>query len=67
MTPGHLTIRMDDGDVELSPGDVYVVARGQPHQPVAEHETHLLLVEPCATVNTGDSPSDLTSDRRLAD
>jgi hypothetical protein len=28
-------------------------------------ETHLLLFEPSATVNTGDSPSELTSTRRV--
>ena len=28
---GALTIRMDDGDVHLGPGDTYVVPRGRPH------------------------------------
>jgi mannose-6-phosphate isomerase-like protein (cupin superfamily) len=63
---GRLTIRMDGGDVVLEPGDVYVVPRGRPHQPVAEEETAILLFEPSATVNTGDSPSALTAERRLA-
>ena len=30
---GSLTIRMDDGDVTLGPGQLYVVSRGAPHQP----------------------------------
>jgi mannose-6-phosphate isomerase-like protein (cupin superfamily) len=62
---GELTIRMDDGNVTLGPGDTYVVPRGRAHQPCAVTETTLLLFEPSATVNTGDTPSDLTADRRV--
>ena len=63
---GSLTIRMDEGDVHLGPGDVHVVPRGRPHQPYAESEARLLLFEPSETVNTGDSPGDRTAPRRLA-
>jgi mannose-6-phosphate isomerase-like protein (cupin superfamily) len=59
---GHLTIRLDDGDTVLGPGDSYVVPRGRFHQPVANEETTLLLFEPSNTINTGDTPSDLTAD-----
>ena len=31
-----------------------VVPRGVEHQPVAGEETHLLLIEPTGTPNTGD-------------
>ena len=62
---GSLTIRMDEGDVALAAGDVYVVPRGRFHQPVADVETTLLLFEPSSTVNTGDTPSELTAERRL--
>jgi mannose-6-phosphate isomerase-like protein (cupin superfamily) len=62
---GELTIRMDAGDVRLGPGDSYVVPKGTAHQPSAATETTLLLFEPSATVNTGDTPSELTADRRL--
>ena len=60
-----LTIRMDDGYVTLGPGQLYVVPRGTPHQPWSEHGAEALLVEPSATVNTGDTPSELTAERRL--
>ncbi|MDK3257444.1 cupin domain-containing protein [Blastococcus capsensis] len=30
---GSLTIRMDDGDLTLGPGQLYVVPKGTPHQP----------------------------------
>ena len=63
---GRLTIRMDAGDVDLGPGQVYVVPRGTPHQPVSPDGAQVLLLEPSATVNTGDSPGELTAERRMA-
>lgn len=62
---GRLTIRMDDGDVQLGPGQIYVVPRGVDHQPVSVEGAEVLLIEPSATVNTGDSPSSLTAERRV--
>jgi mannose-6-phosphate isomerase-like protein (cupin superfamily) len=62
---GSLTIEMNDCEVLLSPGDIYVVPRGQRHQPRAETETTLLLFEPSATVNTGDTPGSLTAPRMV--
>jgi mannose-6-phosphate isomerase-like protein (cupin superfamily) len=62
---GELTLRMDDGDVVLRPGEVYVVPAGTYHQPVAETETSILVFEPSATVNTGDAGGELTAERRL--
>lgn len=52
---GELTIRLRDGDVVLRPGELYVVPSGVEHCPVAEVETHLLLIEPAGTPNTGDA------------
>lgn len=52
---GRLTIRMHAGDVTLGPGELYVVPCGVEHCPVAEEETHLLLIEPAGTPNTGDT------------
>ena len=51
---GRITIRMDDGDVELGPGELFVVPVGVEHQPVAVEEAELLLIEPSGTPNTGD-------------
>lgn len=51
---GRLTIKLRDGDVVLGPGELYVVPKGVEHCPVAEEETHLLLIEPAGTPNTGD-------------
>jgi mannose-6-phosphate isomerase-like protein (cupin superfamily) len=51
---GRLTIHLRDRDVVLGPGELFVVPRGIEHQPFAEEETHLLLIEPTGTANTGD-------------
>lgn len=63
---GRLTIRLDDGDVDLGPGQVHVVPRGVPHQPLSGNGAEVLLIEPSGTVNTGDTPSTLTAERRVS-
>jgi len=61
---GELTIRMAAGDVTLGPGQLFVVPRGVRHQPVSPGGADILLIEPSATVNTGDTDSPLTAPRR---
>lgn len=51
---GRLTIKLRDGAMTLGPGEMFVVPKGVEHCPVAEEETHLLLIEPAGTPNTGD-------------
>ncbi|HEX8216068.1 MAG TPA: cupin domain-containing protein [Allosphingosinicella sp.] len=51
---GRLRIDLRAGAVTLGPGELYVVPRGVEHRPVAEEETHILLIEPPGTPNTGD-------------
>jgi mannose-6-phosphate isomerase-like protein (cupin superfamily) len=52
---GRLTIRLPDREVVLRPGELFVVPVGLEHQPVAEEETELLLIEPSGTPNTADT------------
>jgi mannose-6-phosphate isomerase-like protein (cupin superfamily) len=54
---GRLTIQLRDRDVEIGPGELFVVPRGVEHCPRADEETELLLIEPLGTVNTGDAPA----------
>ena len=56
---GHLTIHLRDGDVELDPGELFVVPRGVEHCPEAAVDTEVLLIEPDGTVNTGDAGGEL--------
>jgi mannose-6-phosphate isomerase-like protein (cupin superfamily) len=52
---GRLTLRLRDRDVVLLPGELFVVPKGVEHMPTAEEETHVLLIEPIGTPNTGDA------------
>ena len=51
---GELIIDLEAGPVTLGPGEIYVVPKGVRHRPRAARETHLLLMEPAGTPNTGD-------------
>ena len=50
----QLEIHFRDGKVILNESEMFVVAKGVEHKPVAENECHILLIEPAGTVNTGD-------------
>lgn len=52
---GRLEINLRDSTVVLNPGELYVVPKGVEHKPYAAEETHLLLIEPKGTPNTGDT------------
>ena len=51
---GRLTIDLPDGPLTVEPGELRVVPKGVQHRPRAEVETHLMLIEPMGTPNTGD-------------
>ena len=61
---GELTIQLRDRDVVLGPGELFVVPKGVEHCPKAEEETHVLLIEPRGTPNTGDAGGALTAVER---
>ena len=60
---GHLTIQLRDRNVELDEGDLFIVPRGVEHCPRADEETHVLLIEPVGTPNTGDAGGPLTTEK----
>jgi mannose-6-phosphate isomerase-like protein (cupin superfamily) len=52
---GRLRIQLEGADdVELAPGQFYVVPRGVRHNPVADEEVHIVLIETVTTAHTGD-------------
>ena len=57
---GKLLLHFRDRVVEMNPGEIYVIPRGEEHKPVAEEETHILYIEPKETKHTGEVASDLT-------
>jgi mannose-6-phosphate isomerase-like protein (cupin superfamily) len=65
---GRLRMQFRDGDVVLCPGELIVVPHGVEHCPLAETtDTHVVLVEPKTTLNTGNVRNERTVDqpRRL--
>ena len=61
---GQLTIQLRDRDVVLNEGELFVVPKGIEHCPKAEVETHILLIEPRGTANTGDAGGERTVQER---
>ena len=57
---GHLRIEMEAGPVELGEGEIFVVPKGTRHNPVAEQECHVMLIERKSTLHTGDAVSEKT-------
>jgi mannose-6-phosphate isomerase-like protein (cupin superfamily) len=62
---GHLRIEMEDRSVELGEGDMVIVPKGVRHNPVAEEECHIMLIERKTTLHTGDVLTEKT--RSLAE
>ena len=58
---GDLTIQLRDGNVQLRPGQMFVVPRGVEHCPITVGEVHAMLIEPAGTVNTGSAGGELTA------
>ena len=57
---GRLRIEMEKQTVELAEGDVYVVPKGVRHNPVAEQECHVMLIERKTTQHTGTEVTEKT-------
>lgn len=62
---GSLTIEMEDRSVTLQEGESFVVPKGVRHNPVAEQECHIMLIERKSTLHTGSEVTEKT--RSLAD
>jgi len=57
---GQLTIKLRDRDINLQAGEFVIIPRGVEHLPIAEEETHVLLLEPKTTLNTGNLNNERT-------
>jgi mannose-6-phosphate isomerase-like protein (cupin superfamily) len=58
---GQMTIALEDGAVEMSAGEMFVVPKGVRHRPFARQECHVLLIEPREVINTGDAGGAMTA------
>lgn len=57
---GSLRIELEDDAVELQAGQMWVVPKGVRHNPVADEECLVLLIERKTTQHTGDVVTDKT-------
>ncbi|HYK82515.1 MAG TPA: cupin domain-containing protein [Gemmatimonadales bacterium] len=57
---GRLLLRLRERDVWVEEGEFAIVPRGGEHLPIAPQETHVLLLEPKTTVNTGNLRNERT-------
>ena len=58
---GSMTLQFQDGkNIRLNAGDFHVVPKGVLHNPVAENECWVMLIETVTTLHTGDVVTPLT-------
>jgi len=57
---GRLRIEMEGSTVELGEGDAFVVPKGVRHNPVADEECHIMLIERQTTLHTRTQTTDRT-------
>ena len=57
---GRLQLKFRDRDVWVEEGEFVIVPRGVEHLPVAAEETHVMLLEPKSTLNTGNVRNERT-------
>lgn len=60
---GHLKIELEDGMIELNPGEFVIIPKGVNHKPIAKKEVKVMLFEPKSTLNTGNTQNDFTVDK----
>jgi mannose-6-phosphate isomerase-like protein (cupin superfamily) len=57
---GHLRIELEDRCIELDEGEMFIVPKGVRHNPVAEQECQVMLIERKSTCHTGDVTTEKT-------
>ncbi|MFT3806845.1 cupin domain-containing protein [Arenimonas sp.] len=57
---GVFRIEMEERTVVLNPGEMFVVPKGVRHNPIAEEECLILLIERKSTLHTGDVRTEKT-------
>src|SRR5574341_702992 len=57
---GRLLMQFRDREEWIEEGEFIVVPRGVEHRPVAPEETHIVLLEPKTTLNTGNVENERT-------
>ncbi|HUI83356.1 MAG TPA: cupin domain-containing protein [Candidatus Binatia bacterium] len=58
----RMKVRENAGEreIRLLPGEFIIIPRGVEHRPSADEETHVMLLEPKSTLNTGNIRNERT-------
>lgn len=62
---GRLCIQVQEApgsqrDIWIGEGELVIIPHGIEHRPIAEEETHLMLLEPATVLNTGNVQNERT-------
>jgi mannose-6-phosphate isomerase-like protein (cupin superfamily) len=57
---GTLRMKFRDREAVVREGEFIIVPHGVEHLPIADEETHILLIEPKSTLNTGNIHNERT-------
>lgn len=57
---GQLTLQLREKNIILNEGEMFVVPKGVEHCPIAQEETHFLMIEPATTAHTGEHQTNAT-------
>jgi len=57
---GTLRMKFRDHEAVIHEGEFIIVPHGVEHLPIADEETHILLIEPKSTLNTGNIHNERT-------
>jgi mannose-6-phosphate isomerase-like protein (cupin superfamily) len=60
-----MKIREDgkERELEIHPGELIVIPKGMEHLPSSDEETHLMMIEPKTTLNTGNVRNERTKEK----
>lgn len=57
---GNLRIELETENIDLASGEMYIVPKGIRHNPIADEECLILLIEKKSTLHTGQTVTDRT-------
>jgi len=57
---GQLKIEFRDKTISIGKNEFIIIPKGIEHKPIADEEVSVMLFEPAATLNTGNTQNDFT-------
>lgn len=63
VTKGEFDLHLRDKVLKIKAGEFIIVPHGIEHKPIAEKEVEVILIEPRATINTGELKNERTLEK----